>query len=610
MSSLGFKRRQRGARQVGLQRWRYWLVIGGLAVLPALAAVKIASLQVVPGVEQGFEFLQAQGDDRMVREVEIPGYRGVITDRRGEPLAVTTAVLSVTANPQLLDLEGDRLTALAERLGVSEASLAKRIALYRNKQFMYLSRRITPNKAEAVLELDIPGVSKEVEYKRYYPAGEVTAQLLGFTDEHDSGQEGMELAFDGHLAGRPGVKQVLKDKDGRVIKDLRLIRSETPGKTLALSIDLRLQYAAYRELKSAIKHFRAASGSVVILDVQTGEILAMVNQPSFNPNDRRSLKSVATRNRAVIDLIEPGSVMKPLTMVAALESGKFGLHTVIDTSPGSFRVGRKTFFDHGNYGPLNLAGILKKSSQVGTTRIAMELEPDAVRGVFDRVGLGRAPGTGFPGEASGVLPSKARWRPVERATLAFGYGLNVTPLQLAGAYGVLAGDGLKKPLSLLKLSSEASAESAAVERVIDADIAADVRVMMQAVIEPGGTGTRAAVPGYQVAGKTGTSHKTKVGQLGYEDDQYVAVFAGMAPARAPRLVTVVVIDDPRSEAYYGGLVAAPVFSKVTSEALRFLNIPPEPQTQDASPGGVAKKSANRFHATSVSESAPAEAGAT
>jgi len=561
-----------GAQLVGIPRWRFVVVVFCLGLLPLAALWQITRLQVLPDVDHGFRFLKKQGDARMVRTEEIPAYRGVITDRRGEPLAVSTPVVSICADPQVFQLTEANLAPLARLLDVQEQALEKRVAAYADKEFMYLSRRMTPNGAEAVLALGLPGIFKKTEYKRYYPAGEVTAQLVGFTNIDDDGQEGMELAFDNWLAGHPGARQVLKDRKRRVIKNLQLIRSEKPGKNLALSIDLRLQYSAYRELKAAISRFHAASGSVVTLDVQTGEILAMVNQPSYNPNDRRRLDTAAMRNRAVIDLIEPGSVMKPLTMVAALESGKFSPDTVINTSPGYYRVGRKTFYDHRNYGALDMTGILKKSSQVGTTKIAMELEPEAIRGVFERVGLGRSPGTGFPGEAPGLLPNKQRWRPVERATLAFGYGIAVTPLQLAQAYGVLANNGVKTPVSLLKVSSEDDELAAISESVISADIAADIREMLKAVIEKGGTGTRAAISGYEVSGKTGTSHK--VGAGGYQQDRYVSLFAGMVPADAPRLVTVVVINDPRSKEYFGGLVAAPVFARVTADALRFLNIPP------------------------------------
>ena len=565
-------RRGSGARVRSIAPWRYWSMVVALFSLGVLALSHVAGLQVMPDVHQGFKFLQNQGNNRTLRTVDIPAYRGVITDRRGEPLAISTPVVSIWANPQLLEVDGDKLAMLARRLKLRVGDLKKRIELYRKKEFMYLARQLTPPQAEAVLDLEIVGIFKREEYKRFYPAGEVAAQLVGFTGIDDRGQEGMELAFDDWLYGATGSKRVLKDRKGQVIKELQLIESEKPGSNLALSIDLRLQYIAYRELKAAMKQFRAKSGSVVVLDVQTGEVLAMVNQPSFNPNDRSRLKVGSTRNRAVTDLLEPGSVMKPLTMVAALESGKFHPGTVIDTSPGYLRIGRKTFVDHRDYGKLDMSGILAKSSQVGTTKIAMKLEPEDIRGVFDRVGLGQSPGTGFPGESAGLLPSKRRWRDVETATLAFGYGMAATPLQLANAYAVLANNGIKKQVSLLKVSAAEGVHPGLEEQVIDKKIVASVRQMMKAVIEKEGTGTRAAINTYEVAGKTGTSHK--VGAGGYQKDRYVGLFAGMAPADKPRLVTVVVIDDPRGKDYYGGLVAAPVFSKVTAEALRLMSVPP------------------------------------
>ncbi len=565
-------RRGSGARVRSIAPWRYWTMVVVLFSLGVLALSHVAGLQVLPDVHQGFEFLQSQGNNRTLRTVDIPAYRGVITDRRGEPLAISTPVVSICANPQLLELDKDKLAKLARGLKLRVGDLKKRIERYRNKEFMYLARQLTPPQAQAVLDLDIVGIFKREEYKRYYPAGEVAAHLVGFTGIDDRGQEGMELAFDDWLYGATGRKRVLKDRKGQVIKELQLIESEKPGGNLALSIDLRLQYIAYRELKAAMKKFRAKSGSVVVLDVQTGEVLAMVNQPSFNPNDRSRLKAGSTRNRAVTDLLEPGSVMKPLTMVAALESGKFHPGTVIDTSPGYLRIGRKTFVDHRNYGKLDISGILAKSSQVGTTKIAMQLKPEDIRGVFERVGFGLSPGTGFPGESSGILPSKRRWRDVETATLAFGYGMAATPLQLASAYAVLANNGIKKQASLLKISEADGVLPGLEEQVIDKKIVASVRQMMKAVIEKEGTGTRAAIDTYEVAGKTGTSHK--VGAGGYQKDRYVGLFAGMAPADKPRLVTVVVIDDPRGKDYYGGLVAAPVFSKVTAEALRLMSVPP------------------------------------
>lgn len=551
-----------------ISRWRYSLLVMVLFALPAAALWHIAGLQVLDGVDKGYEFLQGQGDARTVRTESIPAYRGVITDRRGEPLAVSTPVVTLWANPQVVDSSAEGLKQLAKKLSMSHQDLQKRLARYANKEFMYLARQLPPEQAEEVLSLEIPGVYGQGEYKRFYPAAEVASQLVGFTNIDDRGQEGMELAFDELLTGVPGAKSVLKDLKGRVIKDLALIQSEKPGQSLALSIDLRLQYAAYRELKAAVAKHRASSGSVVVVDVRTGEVLAMANQPSFNPNDRSQLSSDALRNRAITDLVEPGSTMKPLTVLAALESGKFTPETIIDTNPGYIRVGRKTFLDHRNYGEIDLTTLLVKSSQVGTTKIALELEPEHIRDMFFRVGLGQSPGTGFPGESPGSLPQHRKWRPVERANFAFGHGLSATALQMAQAYAVLASNGVKRPLSLLKIEDIPEGE-----RVVEEDLVLTVREMMSHVTRTGGTGTRAAIPSYEVAGKTGTVHK--VGKYGYEKNRYVAMFAGMVPAENPRLVSVVIVNDPQGGKYYGGEVAAPVFANVTADALRMLKIPPK-----------------------------------
>jgi cell division protein FtsI (penicillin-binding protein 3) len=551
-----------------ISRWRYLLLVAVLLMLPVAGLWHIAGLQVLTDVDKGFQFLQGQGQARTVRTESIPAYRGVITDSRGEPLAVSTPVVTLWANPQVIDSTSPGLAELAKSLSMSRDELQQRLSRYSSKEFMYLARQVTPEQAEEVLRLEIPGVYGQGEYKRFYPAGEVTSQLVGFTNIDDRGQEGMELAFNELLTGVPGAKKVLKDLKGRVIKDLTLVRSEKPGQNLALSIDLRLQYTAYRELKAAVTKHQAASGSVVMLDVQTGEVLAMANQPSFNPNDRSQMSSDSLRNRAITDLVEPGSTMKPLTVLAALESGKFVPETVIDTNPGSIRVGRKTFYDHRNYGLIDLTTLLMKSSQVGATKLALQMDPTHVRDMFFRMGLGQSPGTGFPGESPGSLPEHRRWKPVERANFAFGHGLSATALQLAQAYAVLASDGVKKPLSLLKMDHIPEGE-----QVVDAKLVSRLREMMSSVTRPGGTATRAAIPSYEVAGKTGTVHK--VGKSGYEKNRYVALFAGMVPADNPRLVTVVIINDPQGGEYFGGAVAAPVFANVTADALRMLKIPPK-----------------------------------
>ena len=554
-----------------IPRWRYYLVMLGLASLPILVTGKIAQLQIMPNEERGVDFLQTQGDVRAIREEVIPAYRGLITDRNGEPLAVSTPVITLIANPKYMQTataESD-LVRLAEAMDISLAALKARLKHYRNKSFMRLARQISPAEAEKILSLRIPGVSGQQEYKRFYPAGEVTAQLVGITDIKDQGREGMELAYDSWLTGEPGSKKVMKDRAGRIIKDISLVKPASPGEALRLSIDLRVQYAAYRALKTSVAKHQAKSGSVVVLDIETGEVLAMANQPSFNPNDLSNLKSGATRNRAVTDQMEPGSTVKPFTLLAALESGKFAADTKIDTSPGYLKVTYKTFVDPKNYGVLDLAGILTKSSQVGTTKVALALDANSTRGLFERVGFGEPIGSGFPGEIVGELPGYRTWDPVTQATFAFGYGLSASSLQMARAYSVLANDGLRREISLVALD-----EPPETIRVVDADITQDVRQMLQAAAGASGTGKRASIDGYSVGGKTGTLHKVKAGG-GYDEDRYMSVFAGLSPVDNPRLVTIVVIDEPQDGDYFGGLVAAPVFSEVTGNALRLLQVTPD-----------------------------------
>ena len=554
-----------------IPRWRYYLVMLGLASLPILVTGKIAQLQIMPNEERGVDFLRTQGDVRAIREEVIPAYRGLITDRNGEPLAVSTPVITLIANPKYMQTataESD-LVRLAEAMDISLAALKARLKHYRNKSFMRLARQISPAEAEKILSLRIPGISGQQEYKRFYPAGEVTAQLVGITDIKDQGREGMELAYDSWLTGEPGSKKVMKDRAGRIIKDISLVKPASPGEALRLSIDLRVQYVAYRALKTSVAKHQAKSGSVVVLDIETGEVLAMANQPSFNPNDLSNLKSGATRNRAVTDQMEPGSTVKPFTLLAALESGKFAADTKIDTSPGYLKVTYKTFVDPKNYGVLDLAGILTKSSQVGTTRVALALDANSTRGLFERVGFGEPIGSGFPGEIVGELPGHSTWDPVTQATFAFGYGLSASSLQMARAYSVLANDGLRREISLVALD-----EPPETIRVVDADITQDVRQMLQAAAGASGTGKRASIDGYSVGGKTGTLHKVKAGG-GYDEDRYMSVFAGLSPVDNPRLVTIVVIDEPQDGDYFGGLVAAPVFSEVTGNALRLLQVTPD-----------------------------------
>jgi len=515
------------------------------------------------------DFLVGQGDDRHLRTVQISAHRGPITDRHGEPLAVSTPVDSIWAAPQELMPALERLGDLAEVLDVEADWLARRITSNLDREFVYLQRHLRPNDAARALSLGLPGVSTLREYRRYYPAGEVAGHVLGFTDIDDRGQEGLELAYDYWLSGETGAKQVLKDRLGRIVEDVELINAAQPGRTLASSLDLRIQYLAYRELKQAVLDSNALSGSVVILDVTNGEVLAMVNQPSYNPNDRAQLEVARYRNRAVTDIFEPGSSFKPLIVAAALESGRYGPDSIIDTSPGYLRIGGNILTeDYNNLGKIDITTMLAQSSSVGAAKLGLELERDQLWAVLSSFGIGRLTDSGFPGESAGVLNHPQYWRPVGQATLAYGYGLSVTALQLAQAYSVIAADGIRRPISMLVQDEQVEGE-----RVLSVDTARQLRSMLETVVSPAGTGQRAAIRNFRVAGKTGTAKKVGVG--GYSDDRYLAVFAGLAPASDPKLVAVVVIDEPRGEDYYGGEVAAPVFSRILSGALRLMAIPPD-----------------------------------
>lgn len=541
---------------------RRWLVLAAFAVGVVVLIGRAVDLQLKHKV-----FLKNHGDARALRVVDIPAHRGMITDRHGEPLAMSISVDSIWAVPrQLLGAAGfDELAAL---LGYESHDLQRILKDRINREFVYLRRHADPETVSRMKALGVPGVYTQQEYRRYYPAGEVTAHLIGFTNVDDIGQEGLELAYNGWLKGTPGSKRVLKDRLGRVVENVESIRAPDPGKPLVLSIDRRLQYLAYLELKAAVTHHRARSGSVVLLDVKTGEVLAMANQPSFNPNNRSVLDSERLRNRAMTDVFEPGSTLKPFTVAAGLESGLYKVTQTLDTSPGYFRVGGHTIRDHRDYGVLDLPGVIKKSSNVGASKIALSLESDRLWDMFNRLGLGRVTGTGFPGEASGRLSTPGGWSDVELATAAFGYGLSVTPLQLAQAYATLAGGGIRRPISLLHQDAPVAGE-----RVMPQAVAEKVVRMLEGVVTPEGTGGRAAVKGYRIAGKTGTVHKATAG--GYAEDRYLSVFAGMAPASRPRLVLVAMINEPNGGDYYGGLVAAPVFSRIMADALRLLNLPPD-----------------------------------
>jgi cell division protein FtsI (penicillin-binding protein 3) len=519
------------------------------------------------------DFLQQQGDARYLRVVTEQAHRGVIMDRNGEPLAISTPVDSLWANPQELIKVPEKWPQLAQSLSLNLDSLKDRLARNSQREFIWLKRHVSPQLAQAVLQLQIPGVDSQREYHRYYPAGEVTAHLVGVTNIDDAGQEGIELAYNDWLKATPGSKRVIKDRLGRVVEDVEQVSAPQPGQDLILSIDRRIQYLAYRELMAAVDEHRAKSGSVVVLDAHTGEVLAMVNQPSYNPNNRNDRDSAHLRNRAMTDVFEPGSTIKPFTVAAALGQGQFTPKSVIDTAPGLLRVGRKTIHDERNYGVIDVSTIIQKSSNVGASKMALSIPSKALWQTLSKVGFGFDSGSGFPGEAMGTLSNYSNWSKLERATLSFGYGLSVTALQLARAYTVFANDGVLLPITLIRKASQPDQMLPEPQRVMSKATARAVRHMLERVVEKGGTGTRAQVRGYRIAGKTGTAKVSGPG--GYTGHKYNSVFAGMAPASDPRLVMVVVINEPQGKEYYGGLVAAPVFARVMSGALRLLDIAPD-----------------------------------
>ncbi|ODB83223.1 cell division protein [Candidatus Thiodiazotropha endoloripes] len=539
----------------------------------AVMALAYASLIWQSVDRQVFEtaFLQEQGERRYLRTMKVSASRGMITDRNGEPLSISTPVKSVVANPRVVKSDNQTIGALASILDLNPDRLRRQLSS--DRSFVYLKRRINPDQAEKVAALEIKGLDLLSEYRRFYPSGEVMSHIVGFTNIDDQGQEGMELAYDQWLSGTPGAKRVIKDGSGRVVNQVENIQSPAPGKDLTLSIDRRLQFLAYRELKAAVAKHRARSGSVVILDAQNGEILAMVNSPAYNPNDLQDRRSSKLRNRSVTDVFEPGSTIKPFAVAAAMEQGKFRPTTPIDVSPGYMKVGRYLVRDHRNYGMIDVATVLRKSSNVGASKIALSMPPETLWQLYTKLGFGSSPESLFPGESSGRLPHFSDWSSFEQATLSFGYGLSVTPLQLARAYAVLANHGERLPVSLLKQDQQPVGE-----RVLRQSTARSVVAMLESVVSRDGSAPLAAVPGYRVAGKTGTAKKSVAG--GYAEDKYLSLFVGMAPATRPRLVMAVFIDEPGGEEYYGGVVAGPVFSKVMSGALRLMNIPPDKPWHD------------------------------
>lgn len=550
-----------------LYPWRFRVVVGLLMLLVAAICWRIIDLQVIDHT-----FLKEQGDARSVRHIPIPAHRGLITDRNGEPLAVSTPVTTLWANPKEMQLDKSKWSVLATALGQDPKALTERLDSQAGKEFIYLVRGLTPEHGQAVLDLKVPGVYGIEEFRRFYPAGDVTAHMVGFTDLDDHGREGVELAYDDWLAGVPGKRQVIKDRRGRLIKDVQVTKNAKAGKTLALSIDLRLQYLATRELRNAIVENEAKAGSMVIMDVKTGEVLAMVNSPTYNPNNRRTMVPAAMRNRAIIDVFEPGSTMKPISMTAALDSGRWKPTDKVEVYPGTLQIGKYTIRDvTKTEGPvLDLTGILINSSNVGMSKVAFDVGGEAIFQAMQRVGLGQYTGLGFPGERVGNLPNYREWRKAETATLSYGYGLSVTALQLVHAYAAIANNGRIVPLTILKSDNPPTSSQAIPEAT-----AKTLQTMLQAVIEDSRGVYRARVPSYHVAGKSGTARKTSVGTKGYAENSYRSLFAGFGPMSNPRYAVVVVIDEPSKGGYYGGLVSAPVFSKVMSGTLRLMNVTPD-----------------------------------
>jgi len=520
------------------------------------------------------EFLQTEGAARYLREPAIPARRGMVTDRYGEPLAISTSVASIWADPVRLVDNHSLIPALAAALGLAPDKLSAHLqsAARKGRRFVYLRRRVEPPIADAVTALieehKLAGLGMETEYRRYYPGGEMFGQVVGFTNIDDEGQEGIELIENDQLRAIPGRRRVIQDGSSTTVEEVEQLRPPRHGRDVVLSIDRRLQFLAYRELKAAVLEHRAAGASAVLLDVTTGEVLALVNQPSFNPNAPRRESPAARRNRALTDVFEPGSTMKPLVVAAALEAGVVEPGTRINTNPGVLRVGRNRVRDIHNYGVLDATGVITKSSNVGVVKIAQRLQRKQLWDLFDALGFGRATGVGFPGEVNGRLRHFSDWSAFEYATHAFGYGLSVNTMQLAQAYSVLAADGVRHPVTLYRTDQPSPGE-----RVLSEETARQVRAMMETVVSNKGTARRAAIAGYRVAGKTGTAKKAT--GHGYAAGRYQAVFAGMAPVSKPRFVMVVMVDEPRGRSYYGGTVAAPTFAKVMEAALRLYNVPPD-----------------------------------
>lgn len=551
--------------KIRFYRWRYFFII-----FVFLLAVFALFLRMIDLTVFQKPFLQKQGEIRSRHIVSISALRGMIEDRNHFPLAISSPVSALWINPKQFILTHENTAALAKILKLPEEEIYQRILSYQNKSFVYIKRELAPAIADEIQDLKLTGVYLQAEYKRFYPDGEVTSQLVGYTNIDGNGQEGMELAYNNWLTGRPGREWVVEDLRGNIVSVLKQITEQQAGHTLTLSIDRQIQFLAYQALKEAVIHYQAKSGSAVVLDIQTGEVLAMVNQPSFNPNDRSHYND-GYRNRAVTDTFEPGSTMKAFSIMSALDSGQYKVDTLIDVAPGWWKVGRNWVRDELNYKQLTVTGVLQKSSNVGVAKMTLSLPGDQLWGLLERVGFGQPTSSGFPGEQGGALLHQSPWNPFALATLAFGYGLSVTTLQLAQAYAVIGNHGIKVPVTLLKDGNHSNEKP---EQVLSPQLADQMLTMLESVIgSDEGTGGQARVQGYRVAGKTGTAKIAGPG--GYYQHRYRGSFVGIAPVSHPRLVVAVVVIDPQGSAYYGGLIAAPAFSKIMGGALHYLNIPPD-----------------------------------
>ncbi len=543
--------------------WRFRCLSLVLLFLGLVIASRMFFLTIVDR-----SFLQSQGNARSLRVVDLPAFRGRIYDRNHQVLAVSSPVWAVWAMPQNVDVTSKQYAKLCQLLGVNKQALKNKLQRHRGREFVYIKRQVSPTVAWKIEQLNMKGIYFKREFKRYYPQGEAMSQILGFTNIDDTGIEGLELTFNDWLKGVPGKKRVVKDRLGRIVDEVSIIRQPKPGKHIYLSLDKRIQFIAYRELVNTVKQFKAKSGSVVVLDVTTGELLAMANVPSFNPNIRFKNRDSSYKNSAVTDLFEPGSVIKPFSIASAIDSGKFDADSMVDTSPSYIKVDGNMIRDERANGELSVTQILQRSSNVGVTKLVLASPASQLVDLLRRVGFGQSTGSGFPGESIGMLTDKLDSRPFVLATLGFGYGMSVTALQLVHAYSVFGNGGQLFPVSLLKIDKPRQGK-----QVISNDIAQSVLNMLEAVVEKGGTGRRARIKGYRIAGKTGTSRIAD--KAGYAKDRHIASFVGIAPVSHPKIAVAVVIREPKQGSYYGSAVAAPLFARVMSSALRIEGVLPD-----------------------------------